>query len=217
MMKCYPRRVWRSLSLSEMSTNQRARVGAVAPPTVVAPVVAPPVLPVVQPTPGCGAYTPIVAPVAVPLYPPIIDRRRREREPAGISANIAPNQITSGIVLLAGTNFIEGDISLNGNSITVRRSGRYEVDVTINVAYAGAGSALFQTIPGYGTNIAGGTVTAAGTQVYSGSVVLELTRGASVTLTSVLAGAVITGGTISVQMIPGTGPRRDRFDEEFFF
>jgi hypothetical protein len=192
------------------------RVGAVAPVPVPQVVSQQPY----QQTGGCGAYTPVIAPQAVPLYPPIFPIRRPLR-PAGISVGIAPGQTTSGMVALMGVNFVNGDIALSGNSIQIRRSARYTVDLSINVSFSGAGSAFFQTVPGFGTYLAGGTVTAAGTQVYTGSVVLDLTRGSTVSLTSVLSSATIVGGVLSVQMVPGTDVRlRDGgaggFEEEFF-
>jgi hypothetical protein len=215
------RRVWRSLLPTEMSSKNSQRVGAVAPSSAQNLVSVPSVngqyiVPGPQAIGGCGAYTPIVAPFAVPLYPPIYENRpRRERPRPGISVAIAPNQAISGILLLGGINFIDGDISSTATSINIARSGRYQVDFNVTVVYAGAGSAFFQTIPGYGTAIAGGAVGVAGTQIYSGSVILDLVRGSTISFSDTLTGALVTGGTVSVQMLSDNRDRYRRELEEF--
>lgn len=155
----------------------------------------------------------------IPLYPPVFiegdrdrDRRGRRdrddnREVPGISANIASGQTTSGTLQLAGTNFADGAIRLAGNSIHIRRGGRYIVDlnVTVNYPVAGNNSAFFSVSPGPGSYIAGGSYTGTGSQVYSGSTVIEIGDGTSISITATLNGATVQGGTLVVQMVPGTG------------
>lgn len=155
-----------------------------------------------------------VGPVPVPLFPPVIvdeERRFRVRDPPGASINIIPNQTASGTLQLAGTNFIDGDIRINNNSIVVRRYGRYIVDLNVQVSYpvAGNNSALFSIVPGYGVPIAGGSSSSTGTQVYSGSTIVQAAEGSTISVVATLTGATVLGGTLTVQMIPDTDRRRE--------
>lgn len=167
--------------------------------------------------PISSAFQQIVAPTPVQLFPPIPFEERR-RNPPGISVNITPNQNTNGALLLAGTNFVEGPIRVNSNNIIVKRAGRYIVDLNITVSYpiadstGTANSAFFNIVPGYGTYITGGSsvgATKTTQQVYSGSTVIYVGEGGSISVVATLSGTTVQNGTLVVQMIPDTDRRHE--------
>lgn len=143
----------------------------------------------------------------IPPVPPILPRRD-----AGGSFNIGPQTIveaTTRTLVLSGTNFSNGGVSLSGTGVYIPFSGRYIVAVSVNITRptTSTSGTTFVSITGVssgGNNIAGDTANPGDSKVLAGSAVLDLVAGSviSVSLADASPGPIIVnGGTLSLQLL----------------